>query len=57
MLFCCKAGQVLDNVEISGVESYNTRRFYFGIGEGTRDLPSGVALPLDSNAVFLNGGK
>ena len=51
------ATDVIDGIEVTNIEAYDTRRFFFGIGEGRQDLPPGNALPLDSNVAFLNGGK
>ena len=36
---------------------YHERRLQWGIPEGPVDLPTGSALPLESNLVFMNGGK
>lgn len=37
--------------------AYDVIRYKIGLSEGTVDLPPGHCLPLESNLVFLNGGK
>ncbi|XP_003477183.1 putative transferase CAF17, mitochondrial isoform X2 [Cavia porcellus] len=34
---------------------YHAHRYQQGVPEGVRDLPPGIALPLESNLVFMNG--
>lgn len=46
---------VNDCEEVKGV--YDAIRYKIGLSEGTVDLPPGHCLPLESNLVFLNGGK
>ena len=36
---------------------YHERRYRWGIPEGTSDLPPGNCFPLESNLVYMNGGK
>ncbi|EHB18108.1 hypothetical protein GW7_06475 [Heterocephalus glaber] len=36
-------------------QDYRAHRYQQGVPEGVRDLPPGVALPLESNLVFMNG--
>lgn len=38
-------------------EEYRRYRYQLGLAEGVTDLPPGEALPLESNIVFLNGGR
>ena len=66
---CCKsctcdfhvliaASNVLEKAqETSDDNFYRRRRYQFGIGEGTTDLPPANSFPLECNAAFLNGGK
>ncbi|XP_036873185.2 putative transferase CAF17, mitochondrial isoform X2 [Manis javanica] len=40
---------------LGDVRDYHRHRYRHGIPEGVRDLPPGVALPLESNLAFMNG--
>ncbi|KAM4860596.1 putative transferase CAF17, mitochondrial [Thomomys bottae] len=40
---------------LGDLQEYHTHRYQQGIPEGVRDLPPGVALPLESNLAFMNG--
>ncbi|ELT96468.1 hypothetical protein CAPTEDRAFT_150932 [Capitella teleta] len=46
---------VENSTQADNRENYLLHRYRLGVGEGTVDLPPGSALPLESNAVFLNG--
>jgi len=37
-------------------KTYDKRRYIVGLSEGPLDLPPGNCTPLESNALFLNGG-
>lgn len=46
--------EIVENCErVTGI--YHLNRYKVGLSEGTRDLPPGHCLPLESNLVFLNG--
>ncbi|XP_042525411.1 putative transferase CAF17, mitochondrial isoform X1 [Dipodomys spectabilis] len=40
---------------LGDLRDYHIHRYQQGIPEGVRDLPPGVALPLESNLAFMNG--
>ncbi|XP_036783736.2 putative transferase CAF17, mitochondrial isoform X1 [Manis pentadactyla] len=40
---------------LGDVRDYHQHRYRHGVPEGVRDLPPGVALPLESNLAFMNG--
>ena len=46
-----------DTVKTSDDQFYTRRRYQEGLAEGSTELPPGNCFPLESNAVFLNGGK
>uniref|UniRef100_UPI00398E931B putative transferase CAF17 homolog, mitochondrial n=1 Tax=Pristiophorus japonicus TaxID=55135 RepID=UPI00398E931B len=40
---------------LGDIQDYHRHRYKIGIAEGVKDLPSGVAIPLESNLVYMNG--
>ncbi|KAI6048454.1 putative transferase CAF17, mitochondrial isoform X1 [Marmota monax] len=46
---------LLPRAQLGDLQDYHTHRYQQGIPEGVRDLPPGVALPLESNLAFMNG--
>lgn len=40
---------------LGDLRDYHRHRYRQGVPEGVRDLPPGVALPLESNLAFMNG--
>ncbi|XP_001376859.1 putative transferase CAF17, mitochondrial [Monodelphis domestica] len=49
------AQEVIPKTQIRHSQDYHKHRYQKGIPEGVRDLPPGVALPLESNLTFMNG--
>lgn len=41
--------------QIGNIKEYHKYRYKKGVPEGVRDLPPGVALPLESNLAYMNG--
>ncbi|XP_025844504.2 putative transferase CAF17, mitochondrial isoform X1 [Vulpes vulpes] len=41
--------------QLGDLRDYHRHRYRQGVPEGIRDLPPGVALPLESNLAFMNG--
>ncbi|NXR16931.1 CAF17 transferase, partial [Cinclus mexicanus] len=46
---------IIPGSQVGDVQDYHRHRYKQGIPEGVKDLPPGVALPLESNLAFLNG--
>ncbi|XP_074053891.1 putative transferase CAF17, mitochondrial isoform X1 [Macrotis lagotis] len=49
------AQEVVPTTQIRSTKDYHRYRYQKGIPEGIKDLPPGVALPLESNLAFMNG--
>ncbi|XP_059496121.1 putative transferase CAF17 homolog, mitochondrial [Stegostoma tigrinum] len=46
---------IVPGSHLGDIQDYHRYRYQVGIAEGVKDLPSGEAIPLESNLVYMNG--
>ncbi|XP_074842457.1 iron-sulfur cluster assembly factor IBA57, mitochondrial isoform X2 [Carettochelys insculpta] len=47
--------EIVPGSHIGDVSDYHRHRYKQGIAEGVKDIPPGIALPLESNLAYMNG--